>query len=87
MQAIEPKVARHRGIVADLRVGGRSPVRIVVVVPGHVDEAKDVSVIEEVLLENSKKVRSRRQPDRYILATHVEHRGRIKQSSITSATG
>jgi hypothetical protein len=49
MQAIEPKVARHRGIVADLRVGQRRPVGIVVVVPGHVDEAKNVGVIEEVL--------------------------------------
>jgi hypothetical protein len=56
MQTVEPKVARHRGVVANLRVGGRSPVRIVVVVPGHVDEAKDIGVIEKVLCENNTEV-------------------------------
>ena len=49
MQAIEPKVARHRGIVPDLPVGRWSTVGIVIVVPGDIDEAKDIGVIEEVL--------------------------------------
>lgn len=49
MQAIEPKVAGHGSVLADLRVGSRSPVGIIVRVASHVDVSEGVGTVKNGL--------------------------------------